>query len=74
MKLAMIDVAGLLAATDLKTEMILTIHDELLFEGPKSEHKELTGLVQTGMIAPWGERQPPLAVDIGVGRTWLEAK
>jgi DNA polymerase-1 len=74
MKLAMIEVADLLAATDLKTEMILTIHDELLFEGPKSEQKELTGLVETGMIAPWGERQPPLAVDIGVGRTWLEAK
>lgn len=74
MKLAMIDVAALLAATDLKTEMILTIHDELLFEGPKSEQKELTGLVETGMIAPWGERQPPLAVDIGAGRTWLEAK
>ena len=74
MKLAMIDVAALLAATDLNTEMILTIHDELLFEGPKSEQKELTGLVETGMVAPWGERQPPLAVDIGAGRTWLEAK
>ena len=74
MKLAMIEVAGALAATDLKTEMILTIHDELLFEGPKSEQKELSELVERGMIAPWGERQPPLAVDIGTGRTWLEAK
>ena len=74
MKLAMIEVAGALAATDLKTEMILTIHDELLFEGPKSEQKELSELVEQGMIAPWGERQPPLAVDIGMGRTWLEAK
>ena len=74
MKLAMIEVAAALAATDLKTEMILTIHDELLFEGPKSEQKQLSELVETGMIAPWGERQPPLAVDIGTGRTWLEAK
>ncbi len=74
MKLAMIDVAVALAATDLKTEMILTIHDELLFEGPKTEQKELTALVEVGMIAPWGERQPALAVDIGTGRTWLEAK
>ena len=74
MKLAMIEVADAMAATDLKTEMILTIHDELLFEGPKSEQKELTELVERGMIAPWGERQPPLAVDIGTGRTWLEAK
>ena len=74
MKLAMIEVAVALAATDLKTEMILTIHDELLFEGPKSEQKQLSELVETGMIVPWGERQPPLAVDIGTGRTWLEAK
>ena len=74
MKLAMIEVADAMAATDLKTEMILTIHDELLFEGPNSEQKELTELVERGMIAPWGERQPPLAVDIGTGRTWLEAK
>ena len=74
MKLAMIEVAGAMAATDLKTEMILTIHDELLFEGPKSEQKELSEVVERGMIAPWGERQPPLAVDIGTGRTWLEAK
>ena len=74
MKLAMIEVADAMAATDLKTEMILTIHDELLFEGPKSEQNELSELVEKGMIAPWGERQPPLAVDIGTGRTWLEAK
>ena len=74
MKLAMIEVAAALAATDLKTEMILTIHDELLFEGPKSEQKELSDMVEKRMIAPWGERQPPLAVDIGTGRTWLEAK
>ncbi|MBJ7342660.1 MAG: DNA polymerase I [Solirubrobacteraceae bacterium] len=74
MKLAMIEVADAMAATDLKTEMILTIHDELLFEGPKSEQNELSELVERGMIAPWGERQPPLAVDIGTGRTWLEAK
>ncbi len=74
MKLAMIEVAGALAATDLKTKMILTIHDELLFEGPKTEQKELAALVERGMVAPWGERQPPLAVDVGTGRTWLEAK
>jgi len=74
MKLAMIEVADALAATELKTEMILTIHDELLFEGPKAEQKELSELVEKGMIVPWGERQPPLAVDIGTGRTWLEAK
>ena len=26
------------------------------------------------MVAPWEDRTPPLAVDVGVGRTWLDAK
>jgi len=26
------------------------------------------------MVAPWDDRTPPLAVDAGVGQTWLEAK
>jgi DNA polymerase-1 len=74
MKLAMIDVARALADSDLSTQMILTIHDELLFEGPKTEQDALSELAEREMVAPWGERQPPLAVDIGRGRTWLEAK
>ena len=74
MKLAMIDVARALTESDLSTQMILTIHDELLFEGPKSEQNALSELAEREMVAPWGERQPPLAVDIGRGRTWLEAK
>ncbi|MFM8561311.1 MAG: DNA polymerase I [Solirubrobacterales bacterium] len=74
MKLAMIGVSDALAASDLKSRMILTIHDELLFEGPKAETGELGEMVAAGMVAPWGERQPALEVDVGVGRTWLEAK
>ena len=74
MKLAMIEVAGTLAATSLTSRMILTIHDELLFEGPRKETGELGPLVEAGMVAPWGDREPALEVDVGVGRTWLEAK
>ena len=37
MKLAMIGVHRALAASGLQTRMILTIHDELLFEGPPEE-------------------------------------
>jgi DNA polymerase I len=31
-------------------------------------------LVEREMVAPWDDRTPPLAVDAGVGQTWLEAK
>jgi DNA polymerase-1 len=74
MKLAMIGVHRALAASGLTTQMILTIHDELLFEGPPEEAEQVKELVEREMIAPWGDRTPPLAVDAGVGITWLEAK
>jgi DNA polymerase I len=76
MKLAMIGVHRALesARPALKTRMILTIHDELLFEGPPEEAEEVKALVEREMLAPWGDRTPPLAVDAGVGVTWLEAK
>jgi DNA polymerase-1 len=74
MKLAMIGVHRALAASGLTTRMILTIHDELLFEGPPEEADQVKALVEREMVAPWGDRTPPLAVDAGVGATWLEAK
>ena len=74
MKLAMIGVQRALAGEAGATRMVLSIHDELLLEGPPAEVDVVRGLVEREMIAPWGERTPPLAVDVGVGRTWLEAK
>ena len=74
MKLAMIRVYRALAESAMTTRMILTIHDELLFEGPPEEADAVKELVEREMIAPWDDRTPPLAVDAGVGQTWLEAK
>lgn len=74
MKLAMIGVHRALAESGLRTQMILTIHDELLLEGPPEEEAAVRELVEREMLAPWGDRTPPLAVDVGVGRTWMEAK
>ena len=68
MKLAMIGVHRALARAGLQTRMILTIHDELLFEGPPEEVDAVRALVEREMVAPWGDRTPPLAVDVGVGR------
>jgi DNA polymerase-1 len=76
MKLAMIGVHRALesARPALKTRMILTIHDELLFEGPPEEAEQVKALAEREMLAPWGDRTPPLAIEGGVGITWLEAK
>jgi DNA polymerase I len=71
-KLAMI---GAQRALDgMRSRMVLTIHDELLFEGPPEEEAALRELVEREMLAPWEDRDPPLAVDVGSGRTWLDAK
>jgi DNA polymerase-1 len=74
MKLAMIAVHNALKASGLTTRMLLTIHDELLFEGPPQEAEQVKELVEREMVAPWGDRTPPLGVEAGVGITWVEAK
>jgi DNA polymerase-1 len=57
----------------MRTRLILTIHDELLFEGPPEETAAASELIAREMCAVW-EHDPPLAVDVGVGQNWLEAK
>jgi DNA polymerase-1 len=73
-KLAMVHCHGALAQSKLKTRLLLTIHDELLFEGPPEEAAEARALIEGEMVGVWEGREPPLAVDIGTGRTWMEAK
>ena len=72
-KLAMVDCQRALAESTLQTKLLLTIHDELLFEGPPQESDRARVLIEQEMCGLW-EHDPPLAVDIGVGQTWLEAK
>jgi DNA polymerase I len=72
-KLAMVRCHAALADSGLATRLILTIHDELLFEGPPDETAAASELIEREMIGVW-DHEPPLAVDIGVGENWLEAK
>jgi DNA polymerase-1 len=72
LKLAMIRAERALARH--ATRLILTVHDELLFEVPEDEVDEVREIVSREMVAPWEPREPPLAVDVGVGKTWLDAK
>jgi DNA polymerase I len=72
-KLAMVRCQVALAAEGLQTRLILTIHDELLFEGPPAEVDSARALVEREMCGVW-DAEPAMAVDIGVGANWLEAK
>ena len=72
-KLAMVRCRAALTDAALHTSLILTIHDELLFEGPPEETAAAGELIEREMCGVW-DRDPPLAVDIGIGGNWLEAK
>jgi DNA polymerase-1 len=74
LKLAMIGCARALKDGGFRTRLILTVHDELLFEVPEDEVATVKPLMEREMVAPWEPREPPLAVDAGSGPTWLEAK
>jgi DNA polymerase-1 len=72
-KIAMVHAHKALAESDLKTRLVLQIHDELLFEGPSDEMEAASELVEREMCRAF-KLDPPLAVDVGVGKDWLAAK
>jgi DNA polymerase I len=72
-KLAMVRTHRALEEAGMDTRLILTIHDELLFEAPPNEEGAARLLIEEEMCGVW-EHSPPMAVDIGVGRNWLQAK
>ena len=70
-KMAMIDVQKELESKNLKTKMIMQVHDELVFEVPKEELETVKELVLRCMEL----NQPlkvPLDVDINCGSSWRE--
>jgi DNA polymerase-1 len=72
LKRAMIDVHAALA-TRPEARMILTVHDELLFEVPSSAADDYADLVRQKMQGA-AELNVPLTVDIGIGSNWKDAK
>ncbi len=72
-KLAMIDIHRALAEGGDHASMILQVHDELLFEVDPSELDEVKGLVRSKMEGAL-RLDVPIAVDMGVGGSWFEAK
>jgi len=62
-----------LGARSLRTRMILTVHDELLFEAPREEADEAMSLVRDRMEAA-ATLDVPLTVEIGAADNWRDAK
>jgi len=71
-KVAMIRLSRNLKKIKLNSKMILQVHDELLFECPVQEKKEIESLVRKEMEGAC-TLSVPLVVDIGWGKNWNEA-
>ena len=71
-KLAMISIQKELRNKNWKSKMLLQVHDELVFDVPKTELTALKTMVKTKMENAF-KIDVPLLVDIGVGANWLEA-
>jgi DNA polymerase-1 len=73
LKRAMIDLHTRLIQRGSGTRMILTVHDELLFESPKGEVDEAVRVVRERMEGA-ATLAVPLTVDVGIGENWKDAK
>jgi DNA polymerase-1 len=71
-KVAMVNIDEALKAKGLKARMIMQVHDELVFDVPKSEVPELEALIGPAMTDAV-TLDVPLAVDMSAGNDWLEA-
>jgi DNA polymerase I len=72
-KLAMIKIQHELEARELRSRMILQVHDELLFEAPPEELDQLRDVVRPAMEQVHPLRVP-LVVDIKSGANWRDMK
>jgi len=72
-KLAMIHIENRIEKEQLKSRMLLQVHDELVFEAPPDERELLKELIKHEMETVY-ELAVPLTVDVGSGPNWRDAK
>ena len=72
-KVAMIRIARRLRDEGRGARLVLQVHDELLLEVPDVEVSKVRELVRAEMCGAY-DLDPALAVDVGVGDNWAEAK
>ena len=71
-KVAMINLSSKLKTNNMRSRMILQVHDELIFECVPNEESELESLVKQEMEGVF-DLKAPLIVDTGWGANWNEA-
>ena len=72
MKIAMLKTASALKENNLKSRLILQVHDELLVEAYEDEKDRVCELLRDAMMNA-ADMAVKLEVGLGTGRNWLEA-
>ena len=68
-KIAMLKVDSKIKSENLKSRLLLQVHDELILEVFPGEHEILSKIVKEQMSNAY-ELKVPLDVNIGVGKSW----
>jgi DNA polymerase-1 len=68
----MIRVDDVLQKEGLKSGMLLSVHDELVFEVPEEEMERVKDLLKDTMEGIW-DLKVPLKINIECGKNWAEA-
>lgn len=72
-KLAMLRVHAALRDQELKSKLLLQVHDELVLEVPEAELDQVARLLKKEMEQVW-ELDVPLVVDVYYGRNWRDTE
>ncbi|TWU39903.1 DNA polymerase I [Novipirellula aureliae] len=72
LKLAMINVHRALRDGKFETKMLLSVHDEIVFDMLKSEQAAVMPVIEAAMKSAM-PMSVPIVVEMGIGKNWLEA-
>lgn len=72
-KIAMVNIYRKLKSENLKSKLVLQVHDELIIDACKSELEQVKGILKYEMENAVN-LSVPLIADMNVGETWYEAK
>ncbi len=72
-KIAMINIHRDLKEQNLKTKMILQVHDELVFDVYRPEMETVKPIIENGMKHAFPNLKVPILVEMGIGEHWLDA-
>ena len=72
-KIAMIRIDEAMKKADVRSRLILQVHDELIFDVPEEELEQMKQIVTDGMTHAM-KLNVPLTVECASGKSWYEAK